>query len=525
MVQPVYNLLNDRRVAVCRDERIRSYPRVAPFNPSEPYPEYPFGSEQLSSEPNLVYGAIRTLLHVLGMDDENYGTADWNPLGEVITPGDTVVIKPNLVIDRHALGGTVDSIITHASVIRAVLDYAFLALRGSGRIVIADAPQADADFERLMAHTQLGAIRDLYRRHTGLDICVIDLRQLRFQYTDGILASGSRFALPGDPLDYTIFDLGSKSELDDLERLDRLYGADYDRRETMEHHRRGKHEYCIANSVLSADVVISIPKLKTHRKGGVTLNLKNAIGINGNKNYLPHFRIGTPDDGGDEYESLSSQQRMIWFSRRLLTDRLLVKPSRVKESAYRLARAVYRAIRPVLIGSKQPARVPGGGSWYGNDTIWRTILDINKILIYGNRDGRLLDVPQRRLFSVIDGIVGGEGDGPLTPDPKLCGLVVGGLNPVLVDVGAVRTMGFDLLKIPQYRNLCRLTTHRLTDVDMDSIDIRYYQIPDGTQSSRDSIVMHFEPPPGWKGHIELCQPCRSSSGHASSRPWCDFASQ
>ena len=35
------------------------------------------------------------------------------------------------------------------------------------------------------------------------------------------------------------------------------------------------------------------------------------------------------------------------------------------------------------------------GSWYGNDTIWRTCLDLQRIVRYGKLDGSLAIVPQR----------------------------------------------------------------------------------------------------------------------------------
>ena len=60
----------------------------------------------------------------------------------------------------------------------------------------------------------------------------------------------------------------------------------------------GTHEYLISRSAMDADVFINLPKLKTHKKVGVTLSLKNLVGINGDKNYLPHFCIGTPAEGG-----------------------------------------------------------------------------------------------------------------------------------------------------------------------------------------------------------------------------------
>jgi len=45
------------------------------------------------------------------------------------------------------------------------------------------------------------------------------------------------------------------------------------------HHGPGKHEYLFSNSVLQSDAIISIPKYKTHRRTGVTMALKNHMGL------------------------------------------------------------------------------------------------------------------------------------------------------------------------------------------------------------------------------------------------------
>jgi len=74
-------------------------------------------------EVNHVYDGVRRALRALGLDFDRYGTKEWNPLGELIKPGDRVVIKPNLVRDFHETDGNIYSIIAHASVIRAIADY------------------------------------------------------------------------------------------------------------------------------------------------------------------------------------------------------------------------------------------------------------------------------------------------------------------------------------------------------------------------------------------------------------------
>src|SRR3989442_326262 len=106
----------------------------------------------------------------------------------------------------------------------------------------------------------------------------------------------------GDPEGYRIVDLGDLSAFARSGFIfNTLRGSDYDAEVTIRHHSNGKHEYCVAGTVLEADFVVNVPKAKTHKKAGVTLCLKNLVGINGDKNYLPHHRAGRPEDGGDEF--------------------------------------------------------------------------------------------------------------------------------------------------------------------------------------------------------------------------------
>src|SRR5436853_340924 len=48
---------------------------------------------------------VRESLHLLRLDEANYGTAAWNPLGELISPGNRVLIKPNFVLHFNAGAG------------------------------------------------------------------------------------------------------------------------------------------------------------------------------------------------------------------------------------------------------------------------------------------------------------------------------------------------------------------------------------------------------------------------------------
>ena len=61
----------------------------------------------------------------------------------------------------------------------------------------------------------------------------------------------------------------------------------------------------VDQAIIDADLVINVPKLKTHKKAGVTGALKNLVGINGNKEFLPHHRKGGAASGGDCYPGRS----------------------------------------------------------------------------------------------------------------------------------------------------------------------------------------------------------------------------
>ena len=148
------------------------------------------------------------------------------------------------------------------------------------------------------------------------------------------------------------------------------------------------------------------------------------------------------------------------------------------------------------------------GSWYGNDTLWRMVLDLNKILFYANTDGSLrADVPanRKKYISLVDAVISGDGNGPDAPDRKDTGLLIIGTDPVSVDCVCAKLMGFDWQKIPITKNSFRVK-------NFPSIDGVYEEIL--VESSvgafnkplckiADEDIFTFEPSVGWKGHVEL----------------------
>ena len=53
-------------------------------------------------------------------------------------------------------------------------------------------------------------------------------------------------------------------------------------------------------------------------------------------------------------------------------------------------------------------KVIRSGNWYGNNTTWRMVLDLNRCLLYGNKDGTIRKKNKKRYYSVIVVIIGME---------------------------------------------------------------------------------------------------------------------
>ena len=45
------------------------------------------------------------------------------------------------------------------------------------------------------------------------------------------------------------------------------------------------------------------------------------------------------------------------------------------------------------------------GNWHGNDSAWRMAADLMKVFVFADRGGELQGAPQRRMFSIVDGVV------------------------------------------------------------------------------------------------------------------------
>jgi uncharacterized protein (DUF362 family) len=485
------------------------YPVDPPFHPPQPYPE--FASDDNQTDPNnQVYVMVRECFRLLRLDEANFGRTEWNPLGALISPGDRVLIKPNFVLHFNAGGGPLDAVVTHASVIRPIVDYVVLALQHEGEITIGDSPQMNCDWTRLQRATGMDHLASYLQRvcdHRGIKFQVVDFRDEQTFYKHGIVWNRKPLGNGASPVRVR---LGPESFMESIDST-RLYGADYCRGKTVRAHSGHRHEYLIARPVLSSDVVISVPKLKVHRKVGTTLNLKNIVGINADKNHLAHYRIGSPTEGGDEFSNPAWDDR----AERILSDLLLGsnRPSgKYPFLAWRGVRKLFRMLKPT--GTRSSAF--SYGNWHGNDTAWRMVLDLNRILLFADSEGTLLSAPARRYFSVIDGVVGGEGEGPLHPDAYTSGVLLAGFNPVAVDWAATRLMGFDPTDIPLYLHAVKQMSEFVSGFAIEDVHVKSNVEAWENMLTSDDVMMSFRAPAGWRGQIERYELAQTAPAPAAT---------
>jgi len=443
---------------------------------------------------NRIYPAVRETFLMLGLDPERYGTPEWNPLGDLIRPGDRVVVKPNLVRHFHGDGLTTESLITHGSIIRAVLDYALIALQGKGKLTLGDSPLQYADFPTCLRLSGAEEVLKALRERGGMPVHAVDFRKERSEKRAGVIIS--RIPNDGDPMGYRAVELGKSSRFRGLgERSPRFRVTQYDPSTMSRSHSAARNAYLFPATILDADVLINLPKLKTHRKAGLTAAMKNLVGINGSKDWLPHHSFGSVAEGGDEYLAPSLRKRISSHVR----DRMEAAEGR---SAKRLLKYVDRAVNATrhLFPLPDPYFE---GSWYGNDTIWRTVHDLHRVLFFADREGVVRDTPQRRYLAVIDGVVAGEGEGPMHPTPKRAGLIVASPSPLAADVACCRLMGFDERKLPILNyavgNGFYPELAAIAEMEIRSNNEKWKRLLNLTRAE----TFAFEPSSGWKGHIEM----------------------
>jgi uncharacterized protein (DUF362 family) len=359
-----------------------------------------------------------------------------------VEPPPLVVVKPNWIQDSHEYEPEVwEPVITHPDLVITVIEALAERLEGKGTICICDAPITYADFDAILGRGALKEkVKDLQERFPELGLEIIDLRREIWLLKEQVVVERRRNTF--DPRGYVRLNLGQDSMFYNNGREGRYHGADYDSRVVNAHHCGDLQEYLLAGTPMACDLFVNLPKLKTHRKAGLTCCLKNLVGINGDKNWLPHHVRGSPETGGDEFPEDNILYALESWTK-MAGQKMVTSVPVLGTYLYRKARNIGKAV----LGDS--GKVIRNGNWEGNNTCWRMVIDLNRALLYGNIDGTWREAGSRKLYlAIVDGIVGGEGNGPDCPDHVRSGVLISGTDPAQVDAAACRVMGFNPRDLP-----------------------------------------------------------------------------
>lgn len=389
--------------------------------------------------------------------------------------GKRVLLKPNWVLhnrkdeDELALR-THDNFLIAAY--EAVLSFAPCS------VLIADAPIQGARWDEVVRGDLIRKLNALAQKYQ-VELRIKDWRRMTFD------PNSNNLAVERNPIsDYIIFNLGKNSHLEPITSDKPLFRVtDYDPDRLAESHAPGMHKYCIAKDVFETDVVITLPKVKTHQKAGLTNALKILVGINGDKDYLPHHRKGGVGDRGDCYPGSNV---LMKISESILDSANRRRGKRIYKPLKYLSSILWKISFP-------SPRHNLAAAWHGNDTTWRMTLDLNKIAVYGKADGTISELRQRAIYSLSDGIIGGQGDGPLKPEPLPLGVVSFSNCSSLTDAAMAKLMGFDIDKILLVREAMKMDRSASKELTLNGRQINL--------SDLKKLAIKTTPPPGWVGYL------------------------
>ncbi|MDG2222667.1 MAG: DUF362 domain-containing protein [Rubripirellula sp.] len=444
--------------------------------------------EKCYDDLGLIRRLVRTAMTEFGLGQNDPDV----PLADIISPGQTVLLKPNWVYHKNQAPHGNASLVTHPEIVLQTL--LEITAAKPARVILGDAPIQGCDWTRLITPEFRSRLKEI-EAASGVTIDLVDFRRTVTKtenLKDGVEVDQR------DRDRYVLFDLANDSWLEPVsDPRGRFRVTNYDPSELAKTHQPGRHQYLLCKEAFEADVVIQLPKLKTHRKTGVTGAIKNLVGLNGNKDYLPHHRVGGSKIGGDCYQGRNLRMRTVEW---------------LLDSANRnLGRPVYGTLRKLAdLQSRLIRKTPIGGlegSWYGNDTCWRMVLDLNRILNYGTIDGELSDKRQRVIYSLTDAVVCGQGDGPLKPEPLTLGAVTFASNSVAADAVHCILLGID----PERIRLVSVARSESRWMLLDQGSVPYAAVDSRSvplNEIRDTIGVNARLPEGWEGHVELEVPVR-----------------
>lgn len=385
-----------------------------------------------------VYPLVEKAMMLLNKDNPE------NPFSKIIRKGDTVVIKPNW--------GTqylFPKPVTHPSVVVPVIEYAVKA--GAAKIILIEGPmtlyRSQKYFWGPAFVNAFGLVKELQKRYPDVE----------FRFQD---ANGDQF-LWVELGDATTFrDVYGIPDLDHDGHTGFVHDLFFDVSDANgynpEKYKLGI--YAIAKSYLEGDVFIGVPKLKTHGWTGITAALKNLMGLN--LRTTSHFL-----------------KQEVWEEFEKMPDFAMYRESPIRDVPH-YSRASWNGkgfVNRKLIG-------------YENDILWRSLCDLNKLIRYADKNGKMQPTIQRRYAVVVDAIIGTDRGGPVSPSTVETNAIVAGFDPVAVDAACLRIMNWNYKKIRLVNNINEIDQYRVGRIGKleeeiigvnlkDSVFSKYYVPP------------------------------------------------
>lgn len=366
-----------------------------------------------------------------------------NPFSKIIRKGDSVVIKPNW--------GTQYLFplpVTHPSVVVPVIEYAVKA--GAAKITVVEGPmtlyRSQKYFWGPAFVNATGLIQELRKRYPDVEFRFQDANDDQFIWVD--LGEASTFSGT-----YGVPDLDHDGHTGFVRDI--FFNVSDSTGYNPGNYRIGL--YAIAKSYLEGDVFIGVPKLKTHGWAGITAALKNLMGMN--IRTTSHF---LPPEVMTEYENNK--------------DFALYRESPLRDVPH-YSKASWNGsgfVNRKLIG-------------YENDILWRSLCDLNKLIRYTDKNGKMQPSFQRRYAVVVDAIIGTDRGGPVSPSTVETNAIVAGFDPVAVDAACLRLMNWNYQQIRLVNNINEIKNYRvgsignlneeIVGVDLKSPAFSKYYVP------------------------------------------------
>jgi uncharacterized protein (DUF362 family) len=387
-----------------------------------------------------------------------------------------ILLKPNWVLHNRTETDEI-CLRTHDEFLLAGLEV--VLSNNPISVMIADAPVQGCKWDQVVRPNFIEKVQSLEAKY-NVPIVIKDFRRVTFD------PGSNNLTIERNPIeDYIIFDLGKKSFLEPItsSKKSLFRVTDYDPDRLAESHKPGTHKYCISRDVFDADIVITFPKVKTHQKAGVTNAIKILVGINGDKDYLPHHRKGGSKNGGDCYPESNLLLN--------LAENILDSANRLRGTKY------YKPLRYLSILfwklSMPSPKHNLAAAWHGNDTTWRMTLDLNRIAEYGDANGSISNKVRREIYSLSDGIIGGQGDGPLNPIPLPLGIIGFSNCSSLTDAVMAKLMGFEIKKLSIVNEALKMDEQKLKQLKLNGKEIEL--------SDLINLSIKTIPPPGWVDYL------------------------